>query len=395
MRGSLFQRSPGSWTIVVSRGYSDPDPVTGKRKLKQKWTTFRGTKKEAQTKLNDMLSDMNKGEFVEPTKMTVREYLNEWVEQAVKPPAKRQSTYDHYKQIIAGHLIPALGDLKVQQLRPGHLERYFAEKSAKLAPATLMVHQAILHRALRSAVRHSLVPRNVAALVDGKPRVQRKPDDVLGQCWTVEECRSFLQAAKQAGPQIAALFALALDTGARKNELCGLKWSDVDLEAGRLSIVRQLVKPGRKPEFGPTKTGQPRTLDLNEETVRLLATHKKQQAELKMRNRKHYNDLGLVFAKEWGDVHRHEDSLGLPLQSNNLGQREFARVIKAAKVRAVNFHGLRHTCASLLLMNGEPLKVVQERLGHKRPEITLGIYAHLLPGMQRDAAKRLGALLHG
>ena len=98
-----------------------------------------------------------------------------------------------------------------------------------------------------------------------------------------------------------------------------------------MTFVRQLVKLGRKPEFGPIKNDKPRTVGLGPETVALLREHKRMQAELKMRNRVSYHDLGMVFAKEWGDLHRREDSLGLPLQSNNSGQREFARIIKAAE----------------------------------------------------------------
>jgi integrase len=210
-----------------------------------------------------------------------------------------------------------------------------------------------------------------------------------------DEARKFLAAAKQAGPQMAAFGALALDSGARKGELCGVRWSDLDLEMGTVTFVRQLVKPGRKPVFGPIKNDMPRTVDLAPETVVLLKEHKRAQAEIKMRNRTAYNDFGLVFAKEWGDLHGRQDSLGLPLQSQNLGQRQFANVIKAAKVRPVTIHGLRHTSATLLLKAGVAPQVVQQRLGHKRIEITLGIYAHVLPSMQQDAARRLGNLLHG
>jgi integrase len=167
------------------------------------------------------------------------------------------------------------------------------------------------------------------------------------------------------------------------------------LETGTVTFVRQLVKPGRSPEFGPVKNGVPRTVNLADETVELLKAHKRCQAEVKMRNRTSYHDLGLVFAKEWGDLHGREDSLGLPLQSNNLGQRQFARMLKAANVKRISVHGLRHTSATLLLKAGVPAHVVQQRLGHKRIEMTLGIYAHCLPSMQQDAAKRLGALLYG
>ena len=129
-------------------------------------------------------------------------------------------------------------------------------------------------------------------------------------------------------------------------------------------------------------------MDLASGTIELLKAHKRAQAELKMRNRTAYHDVGLVFAKEWGDLHGRADSLGLPLQSNNLGQREFARILKAAAVKRITIHGLRHTSATLLLKAGVPAQVVQQRLGHKRIEITLGIYAHVLPSMQQDAAQR-------
>jgi integrase len=162
-----------------------------------------------------------------------------------------------------------------------------------------------------------------------------------------------------------------------------------------VTISRQLLKPGRVPEFGPPKRDTPRTLDLGTETVDLLKAHKRNQAELKMRNRKAYHDLDLVFAKEWGDLHGREDSLGLPLQSNSLGQREFARVLKAANVRPITVHGLRHTSATLLLQAGVAPQVVKQRLGHQLVATTMEIYAHALPSMSRDAAQRLGAILHG
>jgi integrase len=234
----------------------------------------------------------------------------------------------------------------------------------------------------------------VAKRVNNKPRAPEANVALLSHCWTAEEAATFLMAAKAAGPQPAAFFALALDSGARKAELCGLRWSDLEMAQGRLTIQRQLLTPGRMPTFGPVKTKTPRVIDLAPETLALLKTHKVHQSKIKMRNRTAYHDLGLMFAKEWGDLHGREDSLGLPLQMNNLGQREYARIIKAADVRPIKFHGLRHTCATLLLSAGVPAHVVAQRLGHKRVEITLGIYGHILPSMQRDAARRLAALLH-
>jgi integrase len=174
-----------------------------------------------------------------------------------------------------------------------------------------------------------------------------------------------------------------------------LSWGNLDLDAATMRIVQQLLAPGAEPTFGPTKTGKPRAVALAPETVELLRANRKQQREVMMANRTTYRDLGLVFAKQWPDLQRSGEMLGYPLQMNNLGQREYAQLIKAANVRAIRFHGLRHTCAALLLQARQPVHVVSERLGHTKVSMTMGVYAHVLPDMQRDAAATLGALLHG
>lgn len=178
-----------------------------------------------------------------------------------------------------------------------------------------------------------------------------------------DEARQFLVAAKQAGSQAAALYSLALEAGMRKNELYGLGWKHVDLEGAQVTVERQLTKGGSEPVYGPPKNGRARTITLPAETVDLLRAHNRAQAELKMANRASYHDHGLVFAKEYGELRRRLDKIGDPLQSNNLGERSFARLCTAAKVRRITFHGLRHTSATLLLSDGEPVHLVSERLG--------------------------------
>jgi len=128
--------------------------------------------------------------------------------------------------------------------------------------------------------------------------------------------------------------------------------------------------------------------------VELLRQHRAYQAEVKLANRPCYQDFGLLFAKDWWSGRPRGNTLGHPLQSNNIGQGEFKRLSAEACVPIIKFHGLRHTCATLLLQAGVPPHVVQERLGHKSIEITLGIYAHVLPSMQHDAVSKLAALLH-
>jgi integrase len=395
MRGSLKQRYKGSWSIILDLGY-EPHPETGKMRRRQKWVTFRGTRKKAEAKLTELLGAVDKGEFVEPSKMTLSKWLAEWLEASVKPRV-RPSTYVRYKGIIENDISKAaIASLPLQKIRPTHLEAYYAEARKTLSASTVTLHHAILHRSLRKAVKDRLVTMNVAVDLDGKPRrEQTSREDARKHAWTASEARTFLSPAKSAGAQPAAFYAPALDSGARKGELCGLRWSEVDLEAGKIRIVQQLTTPGPEPVFGPPKTGRSRTVTIAAETVELLKAHKKHQAEVKMANRATYKDFGLVFAKEWGDVRTHVDCIGQPLQANNLGQREYAKLIKAADVRAIKFHGLRHTCATLLLQAGQPVHVVSERLGHSKVSMTMEVYAHVLPDMQRDAAARIGALLHG
>ena len=108
MRGSLVQRYRGSWSIVLDLGH-EVDPVTGRKKRKQKWITFRGTKKQAEQELADLVRSAHRGEYVEPSKTTVGEWLDEWVDKAIKPPAKTLRAYETYQSVIRNHLRPGLG----------------------------------------------------------------------------------------------------------------------------------------------------------------------------------------------------------------------------------------------------------------------------------------------
>lgn len=390
MRGSLTQRSKGSWSIILDLGY-EPDPATGLRKRKQQWTTFHGTRKQAEDRLTELLNGIRTGQHVDPSKMTLGQWLAEWI--VATEAHVRPATYVRYKGIVDNHLAKAsIAAMLIQKLRSSHVEAYYATVPEGSRP----LHHTVLRRALRKAKKERLVVENHAADLDHTPRRRRGPDDgARVNCWSASDAKAFLAAAKAAGTQPAALYAVALDSGARKGELCGLGWESVDLTAGTIRIVRQLTKPGPTPTFGPPKNGCARDITLSAETVELLRQHKRAQAELKMANRTTYHDLGLVFAKEYGDLRNRADLIGQPLQANNLGERQFARLIGAAKVKRITFHGMRHTTATLLLQAGEPVHVVSKRLGHARVEITLNTYAHVLPDMQQQAAATIGTLLHG
>ena len=349
--------------------------------------------RDAEVKLAKLLHQINHNELVEPSKITLGEWLDKWVELSIRPPVKRLRTYESYKSIIDRHLIPKLGMILLQELDVVHLEKYYADNSSTLSQTTLEHHHAVISGALKAAQKKRFIKENVAKLVENRPKREEGSQNPIDQCWNEQETKQFLVTAKSFGPQASAFYALALDSGMRKGELCGLKWVNVDLKGRKVRVIEQLLKPGPDPIYGPTKGGRHRTIHISVGTSALLAAHRKNQAEIKMKNRQHYHDQGLVFAKEWKERTRKWHQLGHPLGMNNIRQREFAKIIRAAEVRTIKFHGLRHTCATLLLKAGVPVPVVSERLGHKGVEITMNIYQHVLPDMQEDAAVKLGSIL--
>lgn len=213
---------------------------------------------------------------------------------------------------------------RLQQLRPSDIEHYHAQVAGMVSKrtkrlisnGTSKIHHYIISSALRAAERDQLVRRNVATLVERPSGRSSMPPQV--KAWTIDEVRRVVDAARSACAQTAAFMALALDSGARKGELRGLYWSDIDFETRELRIERQLLREGKKPVFGPPKTRKARKLELSAESIGFLREHKRQQAELKMANRGHYDDHGLVFAQAWEHLHGEGATLGTPFSASTV-----------------------------------------------------------------------------
>ena len=165
MRGSITQRSPGSWSLILDLGY-EPDPETGKLRRKQKWHTFHGTRKKADEKLTELLETVRTAQYVDPSKMTLGQWLAEWIEVSAKPNI-RPASYTRYKGIVDNHLLKApIAAVPLQKLRSSHVEAYYAEIPVGSRP----VHHTVLRRALRKAVKERLLAVNPAVDLDHSPR---------------------------------------------------------------------------------------------------------------------------------------------------------------------------------------------------------------------------------
>jgi len=395
MKGCIVKRSKTSWALVIER---DRDS-SGKRK--QQWIKFtpdptkdaKENDDAAEAKLTEIKYGLNKGTYVDPTKTTLLEYLRAWVEDTVKP-TRRASTHRTYATFIEKHIAPArIARLTLQKVRKSDLENFFNVDLKAMAPASVSVAHAMLSKALNDAVDDHTLAFNAATRAKNRRKVEQDAPAANAQysCWTSEEARTVLAAPTS--PQMAAFVALALDSGMRKSELCALIWTDLDLESGVVSVWRQLDDASTPPVYGPLKNKKRRKITLMTETIAKLKTHKRGQASLKMKNRTTYQEYGLVFAREPEQCTTPGSVVGQPIKT--LSEEPFRRLVAAAGVRRIKFHGLRHTSATLLIQAGVPIVTVSARLGHARASQTLDVYSHVLPEMQGDAADRLGALLAG
>jgi integrase len=377
VRGTIEKLPSGSWRITVSLG---KDTATGKYVRSRE--TIEGTKKDAERKRTEMLRALDTGSYVKPTKMSVGEFLERWLRDYVGANIQKAKSREFYTSIVRVHLIPAMGSIALTRLTPARVQEYYRDRvEAGLSSTSVQGHHRTLHRALECAVKWGQVGRNVCDATE--PPKRRR---VEMKTWTPEESGRFLATARAAETRYYALFAAAIYTGLRQGELLGLRWQDVDLDAASLAVQQTLEKAGTAPRFGTPKTAKSRrTVALPGELVTTLRAWKATQNAERLAIGPDYRDYGLVFTIPGGG----------PINKDNLTSRTFAHLMEQAKVPRIRFHDLRHTSATLLLAANINPKVVSERLGHGTVGITLDIYSHVLPPLQRDAANEIGRILAG
>jgi integrase len=360
--GSYRERKDGTWECRITL-------PNGQRK-----SFYGATQAEVIKKRKEAERELERGRDLSKKSETVESFMRRWLDDVARPTI-RPKTYESYAQLLRLHILPALGRIKLEKLKPADVQRLMADMSAKgLSPRTVQYVRAIIRRALGHAVKWGLVAQNVATLVD-PPRTVRKsvvPLDADG-------ARRFLNAAREQEPRLWPFFATAIYTGLRQAELLGLRWRDVNLSNGTLRVSATLQRINKEWTFVEPKTKRSaRTLSLPAAAIDALKEQRDRQAFERKTAANLWIDRDLVFTTP----------KGTPLEPSNVSKKLHA-LLEEAGLPKQGMHALRHCCASLLLAQGVSPRVVMEQLGHTQISVTMDIYSHVMPAMLKNAADAL------
>jgi len=362
--GSIYRRRNGTWSAIATL----PD---GRRKH-----IYGKTRDQVRRKLAEILHALQNGSFTDARGKTLGDFLDQWLADVVKPRV-RAWTFTGYEVHVRRHIKPVLGRVPLEKLSPQHVQHLLNRKLEEgLKPKSVRYLRGTLRTALNEAVRWGLVSRNAAALVDG-PRVERF--DI--QPFTPAEARVFLDSI--AGERLEALYSVALTMGLRQGEALGLRWQDVDVELGYLRISKQLQRVHGAPQLVEPKTARSRrTLAMPPMITKSLEQHRVRQRQERSNAGNRWAETDLVFAS----------TEGKPLDGTAIS-KGFHRLLERAGLQQRRFHDLRHSCATLLLVQGVSPRVVMDLLGHSQIGLTMNTYSHVIPDLRRDAADRMQDLL--
>jgi integrase len=353
--GSVFQRaSDGRWVGVVDLGYQD-----GKRKRK---TIYGITRKAVTDQVRVLQQQRDQGITLATEKQTLTQFAEQWLETVVKGHV-RPNTYQTYCSMLRLHILPTLGHIQLTKLTAQQVQALLYRKQTELSTSSIRLLRTTLGTMLTQAVRWQLLPRNVATLTV-PPQDQRRTTRLF---LSPDQARALLQAAQ--GTRLEALYRVALGLGLRRGEVLGLLWQDVDLERGTLHVNQQLQRvPGQGLVLVPPKTeSSRRTLPLPTTLSDALREHRARQLQERLIMGSSWQEHGLVFTTTHGTP-LYLDAIGLDMPA----------LLKRAGLPPMRFHDLRHSCASLLAVQGVPARVAMEIMGHSNIAMTQNIYTHVL-----------------
>lgn len=374
-RGNIETRGPDRHRIRIYLG-KGPD---GKKKYHRE--TVRGSKKDAEKRLTQLLRSLDVGGYVERHQMTLGDYLEYWLDVGVRP-YRAAKTVQTNEQAVR-RIVAQKGLVPLQALTPLDVQEYYSwaltrgrgrDKRGRwrgYSQSTVAIDHRVLHKALEDAVAWGLVARNVAAIVPNKPKSEHRTREV----WTKEEARRFLEYVREhpTWGRHYAYFALALTTGMRRAELCGLQRASLRLDELEIDITHTLVEVnegGRMrlilQEYQAKTRESLATVRISPTVASILKSHLARQAEERLLMGSRYHDEGYVFC--------HSD--GRPLRPS-YATHLFSELCKRAGVPRIRLHDTRHTFVTHLLLERVPPQVVQRLARHSRWETTVDMYGHL------------------
>jgi len=382
----LRARGKNTWQIVV---YAGTDPTTGRERRTRE--TFHGSKKQAADRERQLVLEARAGKYTSPDH-TVAELLAAWLAQVA--PDLAATTIYNYRAMIDGHLVPELGAVKLAKLTPARIDRCYVDLRATLAPKSVRNVHAVLRRALAQGQRWGWITTNPATLASPpklvKPEI-RPParDDVA----------AFLAHLLAADPDLGTLAWLAAVTGARRGELAGLRWSDVDVDRATLLIERSVAQTAGTTFVKDTKTHQARRIALDQLTLQLLGQHRARLVDTS-------DATGITFTTDLPVFPNVETFRPLHPDTITKRYRSAADAWRARRAKELDIdikeiqdlgrlHDLRHFAATQALDAGVNVRTVAGRLGHANPATTLNVYAHFLKASDQDAAEVLGEIAAG
>jgi len=352
-----------------------PDPITGK--TKPRWVGGFDTEKQAKLARDKARIALATNSYISVSSISVGEYLANWIE--LHAHQLKPTTLSKYRSYLRLYLKPGLGFIKLQELKPSHVQTLYGQLLEKpLAPSTVHYAGSILKLAIKYAVDvDGLLANNPVSKVQTPKGSPNTPE-----LWNKDELNQFLKASNN--HRLGFYFRLSAYTGARRGELCALRWSDFD--GALLTISKSRVKAGNQIlELNSTKGGTngKRTIKVDTDTMELLKAHRKRQVEERIALGGSWADTGYVFVREDG----------LPIDVHT-PTHLFGKLLKQAELKPIRLHDLRHLHATELLRLGIPLHVVAHRLGHRDAMVTATIYAHVTD-QQIETASETFALAMG
>jgi integrase len=369
MRGHIRKHGAG-WQYTVEL---EPDPATGKRRQKSKGG-FK-SKKECEQAMNKLMAELEKGDYFETSNMLLRDYLSYWLNNYASSNVA-PSTLKRYKLSISD-INAFIGNVPLSKLKPAHIQDLYSQlmSNKHQSKSTVLKTHRTFSISLKHAIKWQLINSNPCNNVQ-PPR----PNAVTMKVWDMETSNKFISKIKNENIYIPVL--IALHTGLREGEICALKWDDIDLEDKTLTVKHTLQRIYSELCLKEPKTKKSRrTIAMMDSTVSTLKQYKREQMIYKLALGEDYNNENYVCS--WND--------GRPFDPLYLSKK-FAKLIKKYEFPVIRFHDLRHAHATMLLQQGVNPKIVSERLGHSTISITLDIYSHVLPNMQKEAVQKLEKL---